>query len=145
MAYCIYNGLFLWIPLFSQTSLPGQNRCLWTWSRTEMSGTRRLSVQAKETPSCSSSFMCVILTQHEQYGTTFVGSHCSKIVVFWVCSRITNFTNNSPSLKLIFPQLATKFPICYRNRKFITIFTRASSLSLFWARWAQSTRSQSIF
>jgi hypothetical protein len=41
--------------------------------------------------------------------------------------------------KLIVPQLVVKFPVFYGTRKFITAFTTASHLFLFWDRSIQST------
>jgi len=46
------------------------------------------------------------------------------------------------------PTVAQMYKKCftsYESRRFITVFTRASHWSLFWATWMQSTPSQPIF
>jgi hypothetical protein len=46
--------------------------------------------------------------------------------------------------KLVAPKLDKKFPLFYGTRKFITLFTTAHHLSLYWARSIQSTPSHPI-
>jgi len=49
--------------------------------------------------------------------------------------ELTNFMKQSPSTVT---QLVKEFTAFYRTWGFITMFTRAHPLSLFWSRWTQA-------
>jgi hypothetical protein len=60
--------------------------------------------------------------------------------IFWDLNQVTNFLE-----KLTVTLLVKEFPTFYGTGSFITVFTRASHWSLFWARRAQSTTFHTIY
>jgi len=64
---------------------------------------------------------------------------------FWldVKTKLTSW-NRTLLDKLIVAQIIKKFPVVYRNRRLITVITRARHWSLFRARCIQSTASHPI-
>jgi hypothetical protein len=67
----------------------------------------------------------------------FMSSECRmnqcEVRSYWLTPWSRTFPEN-----LTGPQLERKFPAFCRTQKFITAFTTARYLSIFWARWIQS-------